>query len=124
MNTEGFDQWIKMNKNMTGPLTEWSKATTELCQKTMQQNLELMGENISRASNQLKRLTTVRKPEDLLNLQKECFNEGLTALLENTQKIIHTTMQNIEELTKLGGSTLRESTMRDNTSSSKGSEKK
>jgi hypothetical protein len=124
MYTEGFDQWIKMNKNMTSPLTEWNKATTELCQRAMQQNLELMGENFSRASNQLKRFTSVRKPEELLSLQKECFNEGLTTMLENTQKLIHTTMENLEQFTKLLGSTMRDATPTPENTHSGKSEKK
>jgi uncharacterized protein with HEPN domain len=108
MYTEGYDQWIKINKNMTAPVTEWNKATSELCQRMAQQNLELIGENFSRLSDQLKRFTNIRKPEDFLNLQKEVFNEDVTATIECMQKIIHTSMENMEEFTKLCGSSLRE----------------
>lgn len=104
MYTEGFEQWFKMNKNMTGPLNEWNKTCTEMGRRIAQQNLEILGDNISRLSDRLKRLSSIRKPEDFFNLQKECLQEDMTAAIEGTQKLIHTTMQNMEEFTKLWGS--------------------
>lgn len=101
MYTEGYDQWFKVNKNVALPMAEWNKVTTELCQKITQQNLELMGENFSRVSDQLKRLTSIKKPEDMLSLQKECLDEDLKATMEWTHKYIQLLMENMEVFTKL-----------------------
>ena len=108
MNTEGFDQFLKMGKNMTGPFGDLQKASTEIFRRIAQQNLEMMGENFSRLSDQVRRLSDVRKPEDFFNLQKQCINEDVTATIENLQKMVHTSMENIEEFTKLCGSMTQE----------------
>jgi hypothetical protein len=105
MNTEGFEQLFKM-KNLS-PLGDLGKTSTDIFHRITQQNLELISGNLSRISEHLKRLGNIKKPEDLLLLQKDFINENLTAAIENTQKIIHLTMENMEEFTKLCGS-LRE----------------
>jgi translation initiation factor 2 alpha subunit (eIF-2alpha) len=105
MYTEGFDQWAKLNKNFTAPFNEWNKATSEICKRISDQNLELFGENFSRFSDQVKRLSNVKKPEDLFNLQKDLMSENITASIELMQKIIHITMENMEDIAKLWGST-------------------
>lgn len=104
MYTEGFEQWFKMNKNITSPFNEWNKTCTELCRRVTQQSLEIFGENVSRLSDRLKRFSNVRKPEDFFNLQKESFQEDIAATIENTQKLVHSSMENMEEFTKLWGS--------------------
>ena len=101
MLTEGFEQWFKGNKNFISPLSEWNKVTTDMCRRAAQQNVEIMGEQISRFSDQLKRLSSVKKPEDFFTLQKECLNEDITAYLECMQKLMQITLTNMEECTKL-----------------------
>lgn len=108
MYTEGYSQWTKLNKQFAEPMSEWHKVTTELCQRLTEQQLDIMGEHLSRMSNQLKRLTNVRKPEDFINLQKECLSEDVTAAIECMQKVIHTSMENMEEIANICGSALRE----------------
>lgn len=97
--TEGFDQWFKA-KNFTTPLNEWNKLTTNMCRRIAQQNLEIIGENVSRFSDQLKRFSNVKKPEDFLGLQKECFDENLKANMQIMQKFIEKTLENVEEFTE------------------------
>lgn len=103
MYTEGFEQWFKINKNWANPISEWNKATTELCQRMAEQNLEMTGENFSRLSDQLKRFSNIRKPEDFLNLQKDCINEDMTCAIECARKLIHNSMETMEKFTKLCG---------------------
>ena len=104
MYTEGFEQWFRVNKNMATPLTEWNKTCTDLCRRSTQQQLDLIGENFSRLSERLKRFSNIRKPEDFFNLQKDSLNEDVTASIECMQKCIHNAMENMEELTRLWGS--------------------
>ncbi|TAK78887.1 MAG: phasin family protein [Gammaproteobacteria bacterium] len=114
MFTEGFEQFFKTNKNLSTPLTEWNKTYTEMCRRIAQKNIEQMGENVSRFSEQLKQLSNMRKPEDFIQWQKECLEEEMAASMEYAQEIIHTSMANMEELTKLCKSTCgtwHESTM-------------
>jgi len=73
----------------------------------MENNLDIIGENCSRLSEQLKRLTKVKKPEELLSIQKECFNENIKATVNNFQKLVRIGTENMEELTRMWG-TLRE----------------
>ena len=102
MYTEGFEQWFKLNKNMTA-LSEWNKTTADMCQRVAQQNLSIMEENLTRISDQIKRASSVRKPEEWLTLQKDIINEDITAAVECAQKITHTYMENMDALTKLCG---------------------
>lgn len=110
MRTEDFEQAFKFNKDLSGTFTEWNKSATEMLRHVTQQNLELLGENFTRFSNQLNRLSTARKPEEFFTLQTECLKENTTAAVSNLQKIIHLNMENFELLTKLCGTTLRDST--------------
>lgn len=103
MYLEGFEQWYKMNKNLSTPVSDLSKATTEIFKRITEQNLEIIGENYSRFSEQLRRLSTIRKPEDLLNFQRDCLNENWTAALKNSQRLMHLTLENFEELSRLYG---------------------
>lgn len=108
MQSDGFEQWFKLNKSLTNPLSELSKTATEILRRTAQQNLELMSENCFRLSEQLKRLSHVKKPEELLNFQKDYVNENISATIENTQKIMQLCMENFEEFSKLCSSALRD----------------
>ena len=108
MYTEGFEQMFKMNKNMSQPLQEWNKNCTEMCRRIAQQNLDLISDNVTRLSDQLKRFTHAKKPEDFFNLQKDCMNEDMAATMETVQKVIHTSMENMEQLTKMCGTAMRE----------------
>lgn len=101
MYLEGFEQWYKVNKNFTTPAGELSKATTEVLKRITEQNLEIIGENYSRFSDQLRRLSSIRRPEDLINFQRDCLNENLTAAMKNTQKLMHLSLENFEELSRL-----------------------
>lgn len=105
MYTEGFEQWFKANKNMSAPLAEMGKATTDICRRCAQQNMEMMSENYSRLTDQMKRLSSVRKPEDFFNLQREIINEDITAAMENLQKWTHNALENYEELSRLWSTT-------------------
>lgn len=101
MYTEGFEQLFKMNKSLSAPLSEWSKIATEIYRRTVEQNLEIMSENLSRLSEQAKRLSHVKKPDELFNLQKDCLTEDVNVAIEELQQIMHRSMENMEELTRL-----------------------
>ena len=101
---DGFEQWSKLNKNFSLPLDEFSKETASLYRRIAQKNLEWVSENLSRTSDQLARLSNTKKPEEFLNVQKECLNENMKATIENIQKITQLIMENIQEFTKLWAS--------------------
>lgn len=103
MYTDGFEHFLKMSKSTTGPLNEWYKLMMDLYQHTAQQNLEILSENVSRFSDQLKRVANVHKPEELLNEQRNILSEDVNAAVETMQKVIHTNMESMEEMTKLCG---------------------
>lgn len=103
MYTEGFEQWVKLNQNLTAPLAELNKTTTQMLQKVYQQQIEMTSDNIARISNQIKRMGHVKKPEEMMTLQKECISENISSAVDNMQKLIQISMQNFEELTKTYG---------------------
>jgi len=103
MLNEHFEQWTK-NKNMFAPTSEWSKQVTELChmcQHIAQKNLEIANESVFRWSDQLKRFSNIKKPEDFFNLQRECINENITACLQNMQTLLSSCTEAADECMKL-----------------------
>lgn len=103
-NNHGFESFLNMGKNLQHPMSDLSKASTEICQRLVQENIEILEDNVSRFSDQLKRLARVRRPEELVSLQKDCFNEDVSAAIQNMQKYVHMSMESMEEFTKLAGS--------------------
>lgn len=119
MFNESFEQWYK-NKNFFTPTNEWSKQVTEgchLCQQMAQKNLELANENVLRLSDQFKRLTNIKKPEDFFNLQRDVINENMTACIQSMQTLLSTCAEGMDECMKLykpfyTGGTTRDSSSR------------
>lgn len=101
MYSEGFDKWTKLNKNMIGPLSEWHKSHAELYQKILEQQLELAGEGVSRLSTQIKKIGTLKKPEDVINYNKECVTENITATIDYWQKMLQTYLDGVDETSKI-----------------------
>ena len=103
MFNENFEQWYK-NKNFFTSTDEFSKQITELChvcQHTSHKNLELANENIFRLSDQFKRLTNVRKPEDFFNLQRDFISENMNACVHGMQTLMSTCAEGMDEYMKL-----------------------
>lgn len=104
MNTQGFESFLNLGKNLQHPMSDLSKASSEICHRLAQENIEILEDNVSRFADQLKRLARVRRPEEFIGLQKDCFNEDVTAAIQNMQKYVHMSMECMEDLTKLSGS--------------------
>jgi hypothetical protein len=101
MYTEGFQQWLNMNKYLNAPLTDWNKTFTGIYQRLTQHQLDLLGENFSRMSEQLKKFSNIKKPEDYLSFQKDMINEEITASIDNMHSLLRESMLQLEELMKL-----------------------
>ncbi|OGT37688.1 MAG: hypothetical protein A3F11_11300 [Gammaproteobacteria bacterium RIFCSPHIGHO2_12_FULL_37_14] len=103
MFNENFDQWYK-TKNPFTSSNEWSKQITEIChicQHMTQKNFELANENVFRLSDQFKRLTEVKKPEELLHLQRDFINENMNACMQGMQTFITSCTECIDEGMKM-----------------------
>ena len=100
MYTDTFEQWAKFTKN-NHPFTTWNKAFTEMTHRLTQQNLEMIGKNITRTSEQIKRLTTAKKPEDFWTMQREIVTENMGSVLESMQQWTRMMTDNIEECADL-----------------------
>ncbi len=126
MFTEGFEQLFKTSKHLSNPLSEWNKTCTDMCRRIAQKNVELVGENVSHFSEQMKKLSTIRKPEELLIWQKEAVEEQLTTNMKYAQELIQASMANVEELVSLFQhiyGTLNESALNAAKTASKSAEK-
>lgn len=102
---ENYEQWLKnMNKNLGGPIGDTQKALADIWQRVAKENLEIMSDNLSLLSDQLKRFASIKRPEEYLNTLRECVNEDIKAGIENSQRFMHSTMENFEECMKSCGS--------------------
>lgn len=104
-NENNFEQWFKLNKNLSAPFGEMNKATTDMFKRLSEQNLECVEENIARYTEQLKRLSHVKSPEEWWNLQRECLMENMQAGIETSQKWLQLNRENMEELSSLYSNT-------------------
>src|SRR3990167_11536926 len=66
-----------------------------------QKNFELANENVFRLSDQFKRLTEVKKPEELLHLQRDFINENMNACMQGMQTFITSCTECIDEGMKM-----------------------
>ena len=108
MLTEGFEQYFKLGKNFLNPWSDAGKTLTDFLRRTNQGTLEIAGDTLSRTAEQLKRFSTAKRPEEILNLQKECLNENVTALMSDYQKLINLSLGSFEEMNKTFTSTVKD----------------
>ena len=68
MVTEGFEQYYKLNKNFMNPWNDVGKTVWDLCRRANQGTMEIAGENLNRAADQLKRMKRLGvQPSFLMN---------------------------------------------------------
>lgn len=111
MYTEGFEQFIKASKSV--PFQEWNRASLGLLRRTFQQQCEIMSDNFALMSEQCKRYSQAKNADDfgdLLNLHRHMLSEDLNAMMRSFQRSLQNSMENLEELTKLYGTTMRDQT--------------
>lgn len=100
-----LEQWLKLSKSMNIPLNELNKKSAEVCKRAAEENLELINDQLSRFSSQLKRLGGIHKPEDFFTVQAEIVNENIAASIEASQKLSHLAMESMQEMGKLWSET-------------------
>lgn len=106
MITEGFEHWMQLNKNLFKPFSEWNKFSTELCYKTMQDQLEFLNDRLSHLSDHCKQLMHVKKPEEFFNLQKDCMQEELKASMHHIEKTIKHLVEELQTFSNLCATTV------------------
>ena len=121
MVTEGFEQYYKLGKNFLNHWNDVGKTVLDLCRRTNQGTLEIAGENLNRTADQLKRFSSAKRPEEIINLQKECLSENITAWMGDFQKLLNLSLGSFEEINKTFTSNLKE---QQNTASSSGNTSK
>lgn len=108
MVTDGFEQYYKLGRTFLSPWNDVGKTVLEICRRANQGTLEIAEENLTRTADQLKRFNTVKRPEEFLNLQKECLNENITAWMGDIQKLINLSLGSFEEMNKSFTTNLKE----------------
>ncbi len=123
MVTEGFEQYFKLGKNFTNPWSDVSKTILDLCRRVNQGTLEIAGENLDRTADQLKRFSSVKRPDEAINLQKECLNENITAWMSDFQKLMNLSLSSFEEINKNFTTSLKDRDQQGTSASSSASSK-
>ena len=107
MVTEGYEQYFKLGKNFMNPWNDVNKTVWDICRRANQGALEIAGENLNRTADQLKRFSSVKRPEEVPALQKECLNENISAWMADFQKLLNLSMSGFEEVNKTFTSNLK-----------------
>lgn len=105
---EGLEQWVRLNRNFAGPVGEWNKTTSEILRRIYQQNLSLLGEQFELLSDQCKRLSAAKKPEELISIYKDIYTEGTTAAMKGLDKYLRLSMESVEDFSKCCSMSFRE----------------
>ena len=100
MASENFEQYFKLGRTFLTPWNDIGKAWVDIFRKTSQDSLEIASTSLARYSEQLQRLSNVNRPEELFNIEKECFNENLNASMNNLQKFINNSLENFAMINK------------------------
>lgn len=108
MVTEGFEQYYKLGKNFLNPWNDVGKTVLDICRRANQGTLEIAGENLNRTAEQLKRFSSAKRPEEIINLQKDCLNENITAWMGDFQKLLNLSLGSFEEINKTFSTNLKE----------------
>jgi hypothetical protein len=103
--TESSQQWFQFNKNWATSLSSFNKITTETFRDLARQNLELIGENFNRFSDQMRRFSSIKRPEELIDFGRECINENISSNIETLQKILQMYLTNMESFSELAKET-------------------
>jgi hypothetical protein len=93
MQSENFENFFKA--------TEFNKIATEIGHKIAEHNIEIIGETITRMSDRIKHVSTIKKPEEFIELQKEFIAEDLSLGMEHFQKLMNLSLESIETLTNV-----------------------
>lgn len=101
MYNDTFEQWLKMGKNLNYPLGDLSKATADICRTTTQEGLDMFNDNIALITDQMKRLSNIRKPEELVNLSRDCLTEDMHAIMGNLQKFMQLSARTVDDISRL-----------------------
>jgi hypothetical protein len=123
MYTEGFQQWFKMNKNFGSPLMGWNKACAGMYQSISEQQLELLSGNLTLLSDQLKRFSQIKTPEDYFNLSRDVIQEDMNTLINNLQILLQATLLQLEEFINLTNTYTEKATKAAKSMGNKSSEK-
>lgn len=100
MENKEFENWLNF-KTLGQPFSELNSTISDIAKRTTEQNFGIYAEAFSRYTDQLKRLSNIKRPEDYLTLMKECFNENVSAFIENSHKVTQNASQNMQELTRI-----------------------
>jgi hypothetical protein len=98
--TESSQQWFQFNKNWANSVNSFNQITTQTFRDLARQNLELIGENFNRFSDQMRRFSTIKRPEEFVDLGRECINENISASVETLQNILQMYLTNIDKLSE------------------------
>ena len=99
MNNETFEQWFKLSKNFNAPFGTWNKNANQVFYQIIDNNLNCFSECVTNTCNTLSeqmKCISHAKPETLVSTQRECLTDGMSAALTNMQKIINTSLANID----------------------------
>ena len=98
MKDTNYNQWTQFLKPFNLQWGDLQKTTSDIIKQNAEEQLQLVADNYSRLTDQLQRLSQVRNPEDYLSVQKDCFNENVSAMIRNGQTLTHLMAENIQAL--------------------------
>lgn len=100
MVTEGFEQYFKLGKSFLNPWNNLGKSYMEIYRRANQEVLDITGDSLQRTVNQLRDFSNVKRFNELSDLQKNCLNNNISAMMSDFQKLMNIYLGSIEELNK------------------------
>lgn len=86
MNTEVFDEWVKLSKSTVEPMMKLNEITVTAMERVARQQLDVARDYLDLGTRQASLLGKAEKPEDILAEQGQLVSEFGERLLNRAQE--------------------------------------
>jgi hypothetical protein len=86
MNSEVFDEWVKLSKNAVEPMMKLNEITVAAMEQVARQQLDVARDYLELGTRQASMLGKAEKPEDMLTEQGQLVSEFGERLLNRAQE--------------------------------------
>ncbi len=86
MNSEAFNEWLKLSRSAVEPMTKLNEITVSAMERVARQQLDVARDYLDLGTRQASILSSVESPEDMLSEQGQLVSEFGERLINRAQE--------------------------------------
>ena len=86
MNTEAFNEWMKLSKNAVEPMMKLNEITVSAMERVARQQLDVARDYLDLGTRQASILSKAENPEEMLSEQSQLVSEFGESLINRAQE--------------------------------------